>query len=102
MGPWGHTNAADEAKLDAAAKAFAAKVKALARVRTAQGCETLVRAFVRAYLRIGDDPTDTVIRDNVWEFLLKRTKGRIPVARLDAVWQEEVDGARRRTACVVS
>lgn len=93
---WGHIDDADDVRLDKEARAFAAKLKNTKSVRAAETC---VRNFLRAYLKIGDDPTDTVVRDNVWSFLLSKTKGKFTHSELDAIWKEEV---RKSTACVIS
>ena len=61
--------------------------------------EKHVRDFLKAYLRIGDDPTDTIIRDNVWDALTKITKGKLTEQRLDAVWEVEMN--RRGRFCVI-
>jgi hypothetical protein len=93
---WGYIDAREDAALAKVAKAFSKKVK------TTDNPEDAVCKFMRAYLKIGDDPTDTVVRDNVWEFLLRATNRKIKEERLDAIWKEEVKASRSVLACVIS
>ncbi len=96
MKRWGYPDRADDARLDAVARTFAAGMK---RAKTAERAEPLVRTFMRAYLAIGDDPTDTVIRDNAWAFLERHAGRLMPERALDAIWQQEV--RRKDSVCVV-
>jgi len=81
---------AENAAMDAAA----------ARLRNRKLTAASVRAFMRSYLAIGSDPTDTVIRDNVWTFLLRITRGKLTKNEVDVIWRESVE--RRMGAwCVV-
>lgn len=52
-----------------------------------------LRSFVVTYLSIGEDPTDTVIRDRVWCFIL-RNKRKITETEADKIWNEEVQKSR--------
>lgn len=79
---WGHANAADNLALDKVASVF----------ERDPNTEAAVRAFVRSYLRIGEDPTDTVVRDRVWTFL--KVKSALNEAALDRIWREESAGWR--------
>jgi hypothetical protein len=93
-GNWGYADLKDNAALAKVAKEFSKKIK------STKNPEDAVCVFMRAYLKIGDDPTDTIIRDNVWEFLLKATKRKIKEERLDAIWNAEVK--KSRSLCVIS
>ncbi len=95
---WGYVDHADNVRLDVVALLFVTQLK-----QSPKDCERLVREFMVAYLNIGDDPTDTVIRDNVWLFLLKHTKrAKMPEATLDVIWQQEVQKKETDRACTVS
>jgi hypothetical protein len=91
---WGYPDAKDNAALTKVAKAFTKKMK------TTNNPEDAVCKFMQAYLKIGDDPTETVVRDHVWEFLLRATKRKIKEERLDAIWNEQVK--KSRSLCVIT
>lgn len=93
---WGHIDSVDDAKLAAAAGRFKKRMKV---ARSQAAAENEVRRFMKEYLAIGEDPTDTVIRDKVWLFLLKTTKGKVSPEELDRIWTTEVG---RHGSCVVS
>lgn len=58
MKNWGYLNDEDNAKLCAVAASFSKKVGS---IKTEKAMETQVRQFMKEYLGIGEDPTDTVI-----------------------------------------
>lgn len=64
---WGFSRESENETLEQKAQEFKAKMR---RLKTS----SQVEQAIREYLAIGDDPTDTVIRDKVWMFLLKNTK----------------------------
>ncbi len=70
-----------------------------------KAAENAVRAFLQKYMQIGDDPTDTLIRDNVWTFLEQQCvkKHKLTATRLDELWNDEVDGAKKSDTkfCVI-
>ncbi len=68
---WGFSRESENETLEQKAQEFKAKMR---RLKSSSQVEQAVREFMREYLAIGDDPTDTVIRDKVWMFLLKNTK----------------------------
>lgn len=94
---WGHINEDDNAALDAAVCAYQQHVK---RLKSANGVEAATRSFMQEYLKIGEDPTDTVVRNAVWRMLLRATKRKMSEAQVDAIWNEEV--SRSQQVCVIS
>lgn len=96
MTNWGYPDREDNARLDAVARRFLADLK-----KSRRGAEPAVRTFMRSYLKIGEDPTDTVIRDKVWTFLMRHAKrAEMPESVLDAIWREEVL-RKRDSLCVI-
>ncbi len=97
MKRWGHTTDAEESRLNVVAHTFIIKIK---RARTRIAAESSVRTFMCAYLKIGDDPLDTIIRDNVWLFLIKNTKHLLTKDMLNTIWIEEIE--KDEAICVIS
>jgi hypothetical protein len=95
MRNWGFIDIADNAELEKLATNFSRKMKS---VKTQSAVENLVRCFMGAYLCIGDDPTDTVIRDSVWVFLKRETRGKVSHAVLNRIWEESVASKHARCA----
>lgn len=93
---WGHIVQSDNAALDSAAARFKRRVRKL---KSATAVEREIRSFLKEYMAIGEDPTDTVIRDNVWVFLLAATKGKLTENELDQIWRSEMDGGGRCVIC---
>jgi hypothetical protein len=91
---WGFLHAEDNNELDQVSKPFVVNARS---AKNAVEMESHVREFMRKYLSVGDDPTDTLIRDRVWVFLRRHTKRHINEAALDVVWRQEM----RRTSCVI-
>lgn len=84
---WGHVHEKDNVALDRQAKKYK---QALQQRKTPAAVERVVRDFMQGYLKIKEDPTDTVIRDRVRLFLFKTTKDKLAPARVDQIWQEEM------------
>ena len=93
---WGCESAADDASMSRLATRLRSQMSRHPSKATAEGG---VREFMRAYLSIGSDPTETVRRDSAWTFLQGTTRGVLSEATLDAVWSEEV---RRKNAWACS
>ncbi len=82
---WGHLVAKDNEALD---KEFQTLKKSLLRVKDPSKVEKYVLVFLDNYLKIGEDPTDTVIRDRVWNRLLSVTKKHLTEKQLDVIWNK--------------
>lgn len=96
MKHWGHVIDDDNKALDIVASRFKKRVRLL---KKPDLIEAEIRRFMKAYMAIGEDPTDTVIRDNVWAFLQSTTRGKLHEDELDRVWRSEAEDKR---TCVVS
>lgn len=86
--PWGCVHAADNDKMDRLAMRLQKQMNM--RHSTKATKEARVREFMRAYLSVGTDPTETVRRDSAWTFLQGATQRVLTEEELDAVWSEEV------------
>lgn len=80
---WGHVIQKDNEKLD---QEFKLLKKQLAKVKNIGVVKRHVGEFLTKYMKIGEDPTDTVIRDKVWERLRRLTKSKITEEELDELW----------------
>lgn len=103
---WGHADPRHNAELSAASATLKKRLLSITakkngdKVKKSEQAEQAVCDFIRKYLMIGPDPTDTLIRDRVWEFLLRVTpKTLIAPARLDELWTDEV--RRSQQSCSV-
>lgn len=82
---WGCIVPANNNKLDTLAKKLVSKLK-LAKIAATK--EKAVVEFLDHYFTMkGEDITDTVIRDNVWVFLLKHANV-VGENRLEELWTE--------------
>jgi hypothetical protein len=101
MVDWGCVKAENNATLDALADRLTANMRRLKR-RDAR--ERAVGRFLHGYFAMGktEDITDTLIRDNVWVFLVKHAvnaKLGPSEARLDQLWNAQE--RKQSQACVV-
>lgn len=96
MKHWGHVKSEDNKALDAAALHLKTRVKL---IKKPVSIESEIRLFMKKYLAIGEDPTDTVIRDNVWTFLKTTTRNKLSHEELDTIWMSEVDNTY---GCIIS
>ena len=98
MKNWGFLDHNDNEALAALAKSYAKKIKSAKGIET---CKKYTTEFMKAYLKIGTDPTETVVRDNVWVFLIKSNKNKLSEIELDEIWVREVQN-HDRIGCIVS
>jgi hypothetical protein len=84
---WGHVNQKDNETLD---KEFKLLQKQVSKTRDKRQVEKHVSTFLAKYTKIGEDPTDTIIRDRVWDRLRKLTRTIITEQELNNVWEKEV------------
>jgi ATP sulfurylase len=98
MKNWGFLNDDDNVALSKVAKSYSKKVKS---AKTTETRKKYTAEFMKAYLKIGEDPTETVVRDNVWVFLIKTNKNKLTEAELDEIWIREVKNSER-LGCVIS
>jgi hypothetical protein len=82
---WGFVDNKDNATLS---KEFKHLQQKLRTVKDEKKIEKYICMFLTRYLKIGTDPTDTIIRDNVWVRLLQLTKNKISEQNLDAIWDK--------------
>lgn len=80
---WGHVIQKDNEKLD---QEFKLLKKQFAKVKDIGVVKRYVGEFLTKYMKIGEDQTDTVIRDKVWERLRTLTKSKITEKELDDLW----------------
>lgn len=95
---WGYLNSEDNAELQALAVSYVQKLKS---IKTKETRKKHTAEFMKAYLQIGEDPTDTVIRNNVWVFLCRVNKNKLTLEELDDIWETEVKQSQK-LQCVVS
>lgn len=69
------------------------------RAKTKEGKEVVVHTFLDGYFALGsrEDITETLIRDTVWAFLVKKT--RLSERVLDKIWTSHETASNR--PCVV-
>lgn len=85
-----------------ALEALATRLHALLRRLVKREAKVLaMREFLDSYFEMGatEDITDTIIRDNVWVFLLKENKGVMTELALDELWEGRKRASER--LCVV-
>lgn len=56
---------------------------------------------MKEYLAIGGDPTDTVIRDKVLEFIQKVKSDKTSSADLDRIWTSEIENLLESTRILI-
>lgn len=93
---WGHVNTKDNEKLD---KEFKLLQKQISNVKKPSAIEKHVTEFLWKYKRIGEDPTDTVIRDKVWEKLRRLTTRKLTEQQLDDIWNRTLNS--QNTYCSI-
>jgi hypothetical protein len=84
---WGHIIPEDNKRLD---KEFKLLQKQFSKVKDTTQAEKHVGAFLAKYIKIGEDPTDTIIRDKVWDRLQKLTKNTLTEQELNNIWEKKV------------
>jgi hypothetical protein len=84
---WGHIIPEDNQRLD---KEFKLLQQQFLKVKDTTQAEKYVSAFLVKYVKIGEDPTDTVIRDKVWDRLRKLTKNILTERELNNIWENKV------------
>lgn len=89
---WGHITQEDNKRLD---EEFKLLQKQIAKVKSTNRAEHYVGEFLAKYIRIGEDPTDTIIRDKVWERLRKLTKNVLTEHELNNIWEKKVYSQNR-------
>lgn len=94
---WGHVNPEDNKKLDDEFKLLKTK---LSKTKKSSQAKKYVHAFLKKYLEIGEDPTDTVIRDKVWDRLHKLTKNIMTNEELNTLW-DNTFAAQHSTSCTI-
>jgi D-hexose-6-phosphate mutarotase len=80
-------------------KEFKLLQKQFSKVKDTTQAEKHVGAFLTKYIKIGEDPTDTVIHDKVWDRLLKLTKNTLTEQELNNIWEKKVYA--QNTFCMI-
>jgi hypothetical protein len=93
---WGHSIPEDNKQLD---KEFKVLQTQFSNVKNTTQAEKVVSDFLAKYIKIGEDPTDTIIRDKVWERLRKLTKKTLTERELNNIWEKKVFA--QNTFCMI-
>jgi hypothetical protein len=93
---WGHTIQKDNERLDKEYKLLQQHMKT---TKNVSQVKRQVSVFLQTYMKIGEDPRDTVIRDKVWARLRKLTKNILTEEELDSSWNEATSS--QNTFCTI-